>query len=172
MAVRHDRPGIPKRDYQTAGCAQSDSIIKADGTLAKDGGVVSQRFYLADAAFLVGLGSESLALFQKINDALLNPVWPLSLGRKSYVPSEPVWIADGLNDEPVLDVLARWPWISCKRKWEDFPEQLLLSWESTDGSGSLKMDQPISSFGERKFGSRFTRSEYIPFPKEASIVPA
>ena len=50
MGVRHDRPGVPKRDYHTAGCAATDTIIKADGTQAKDGGVVSDRFYLADAA--------------------------------------------------------------------------------------------------------------------------
>src|SRR5512143_2927842 len=52
MGVRHDRPGVPKRDYQTAVCAETDTIIKANGTQSK-GGVVSHRFYLADAAFLV-----------------------------------------------------------------------------------------------------------------------
>src|SRR3990170_1746021 len=55
MGVRHDRPGTPRRDYQTAGCAATDTIIKADGNQAKRGGVVSRRDYLADAAFLVGL---------------------------------------------------------------------------------------------------------------------
>src|SRR3989337_2849908 len=39
MGVRHDRPGIPKREYQTAGCARTDMIVKADGTLSKDGKV-------------------------------------------------------------------------------------------------------------------------------------
>ena len=43
MGVRHDRPGVPKCDYQTAGCAKSDTVIRADGTQSKDG-VVSQRF--------------------------------------------------------------------------------------------------------------------------------
>jgi CRISPR system Cascade subunit CasD len=171
MGTRHDRPGAPKRDYQTAGCAATDTIIKADGTQAKDG-VVSDRFYLADAAFLVGLEFEDRALVERAHAALRNPVWPLALGRKSYVPSESIWIEDGLQDAPLRNVLARWPWITSQRKWEEFPEKLLVSFESGDGSGVLKMDQPLSSFAERRFGARFLRSEWIPFPQEVTDVPA
>ena len=40
MGVRHDRSGIPKRDYQTAGCAPTDTMVRADGSQAKGGGVV------------------------------------------------------------------------------------------------------------------------------------
>lgn len=172
MGVRHDRPGVPKRDYQTAGCAAADTIIKADGKQAKDGGVVSQRHYLADACFLVGLEGKDVTLLEKIHAALQNPFWTLALGRKSYVPSEPVWMADGLQDAPLMEVLARWPWIASQRKWEELPEKLLISYESADGSGVLKMDQPLSSFAERRFGSRFVRSEWIPFPQEVPNVPA
>jgi CRISPR system Cascade subunit CasD len=171
MGVRHDRPGVPKKDYQTAGAAQSDFMIKADGTLTKDG-VVSTRFYLADASFLVGLESEKRTLLEKVHEALRDPVWPLALGRKSYVPSEPIWIEDGLVEDSLREALTRWPWISSKRRWEEFPEKLLLSWESKDGTGALKMDQLLSSFAERRFGTRFIRSEYIPFPKEVSHASA
>ncbi len=170
MAVRHDRPGIPKRDYQTAGCAATDRIIKADGSLSKDG-VVSQRHYLADAAFLVSMEGNDLAFLENLDAALRNPFWPLALGRKSYVPSEPVAVEDGLKDEFALDVLTRWPWIATKRKWEKAPEKLLISFESDDGSGVLRMDQPLSSFSERRFGARFVRSAWIPFPQEVSDVP-
>lgn len=172
MGARHDRPGVPKRDYQTAGCASTDTIIKADGTQAKDGGVVSDRFYLADAAFLVGLECGDRSFLEQTHAALRDPVWPLALGRKSYVPSESIWIEDGLQDAPLRELLARWPWIASPRKWEDFPEKLLVSFESEDGSGVLKMDQPLSSFAERRFGARFVRSEWIPFPQEAAHVPA
>lgn len=165
MGVRHDRPGIPKRDYQTAGCAASDTVIKADGTQSKDG-VVSQRFYLSDAAFLVGLECEDRSLLEKIHAALRDPVWPLALGRKSYVPSEPIWVENGVQDVPLRDVLARWPWIAAPRTWEELPEKLLVSFESEDDSGVLKMDQPLSSFADRRFGARFVRSEWIPFPHE------
>ena len=172
MGVRHDRPGVPKRDYQTAGCAAVDTIIKADGKQAKDGGVVSQRFHLADACFLVGLEGKDVTLLNKVHAALQNPFWTLALGRKSYVPSESIWMDDGLQDAPLVDVLARWPWIASQRKWEEFPEKLLVSYESADGSGVLKMDQPLSSFAERRFGSRFVRSEWIAFSQEVPHVPA
>jgi CRISPR system Cascade subunit CasD len=170
MGVRHDRPGVPKRDYQTAGCAATDTIIKADGAQAKDG-VVSQRFYLADAAFLVGLECEDRSFLERIHAALGDPVWPLALGRKSYVPSEPILMENGVQDSPLRDILAQWPWIATQRRWEELPEKLLVSFESTDGSGVLKMDQPLSSFAERRFGARFVRSEWIPFPQEVPYVP-
>lgn len=171
MGVRYDRPGVPRRDYHTAGCASTDAIIRADGTPSKDG-VVSHRFYLADAAFLVGLEYGDRNLLERTQASLRNPVWPLALGRKSYVPSEPIWIEDGLQDAPLRDVLTRWPWIGTQRKWEELPEKLMVSFESKDGSGVLKMDQPLSSFAERRFGARFVLSEWIPFPQEAANVPA
>jgi CRISPR system Cascade subunit CasD len=171
MGVRHDRPGVPKYDYQTAGCAATDIIIQADGKPAKSG-VVSHRDYLADAAFLVGLECEDRLLLERIYAALQNPVWTLSLGRKSYVPSEPIWIENGLQDTSLHEVLAQWPWISSTRKWELLPEQLLVTFESGDGSGVLKMDQPLSSFAERCFGTRFVRSELIDFPQEVTHVSA
>jgi CRISPR system Cascade subunit CasD len=170
MGVRHDRPGIPKREYQTAGCARTDMIVKADGTLSKDG-KVSERHYLADAAFLVGLEGEDRSLLDKSHSSLRNPVWLLALGRKSYVPSEAVWIEKGLQEGALRDVLASWPWIAPLRRWEQPPERLLISMESRDGTGALKMDQPLSSFAERRFGARFVRSEWIPFPGEVFHVP-
>lgn len=172
MAVRHDRPGMPKRDYQTAACASSDAIVRADGSRAKDGGVVSERFYLADAAFLVGLESSDGSLLEKAHAALRNPAWPLALGRKSYVPSEPIWIENGLNDLPLLEALQTHPWLGMKRPWETIPERLRVSLESTDGSGLMIMDQPLSSFAERRFGARFIQSTWVPCPKEAAHVPA
>lgn len=172
MAVRHDRPGVPKRDYQTAGCAARDTIIKADGTQAKDGGVVSQRHYLADAAFLVGLEGEDRELLAKAHRALRDPRWTLFLGRRSYLPSEPVWMGEGVQDAAVTEVLRSWPWIGNRRRWEELPNQILLSCESTDGSGVLRMDQPLSSFAERRFGARFVRSEWIPFTTEVDHAAA
>jgi CRISPR system Cascade subunit CasD len=164
MGVRHDRPGVPKRDYQTAGCAKGDIIIRADGSPSKDG-VVSHRFYLADAAFLVALEGVERSLLEGAHSKLKDPFWPLCLGRKSYVPSESIWIENGLQDAPLRQVLTQWPWITPRRKWEELPEKILISLESEDGSGVLKMDQPLSSFAERRFGARFVRSEWIPFPR-------
>jgi CRISPR system Cascade subunit CasD len=171
MGVRHDRPGMVRQDYQTAGCAQADTIIKADGHPSKDG-IVSRRLYLADAAFLVAMEGEDRSLIDNIQNQLKNPTWTLALGRKSYVPTEPISIDDGIQDAPMLDVLTNWPWISSQRRWEDLPEKLLISYESKDETGRLRMDQPLASFAERRFGARFISSEWIPFPKEAINVSA
>lgn len=170
MGVRHDRPGLPKRDYQTAGCAATDTIIRANGTPSKDG-VVSHRFYLADAAFLVALEGDDRELLNKAHNKLKDPTWPLALGRKSYLPAEPIWIKEGIQEAPLLDTLKSYPWIGTLRRWEEKPpEQLLVSLDSEDGSGVLKMDQPLSSFAERRFGARFVRSEWIPCPQEVDHV--
>ena len=166
MGTRHDRSGVPKRDYQTA-----QQIISADHSKIHETAVTT-RDYLGDAVFLVGLEGEDRSLMERIHAALRDPVWPLALGRKSYVPSESIWIEDGLQDARLRDVLARWPWIASQRKWEEPPEKLLVSFESEDGTGVLKMDQPLSSFAERRFGSRFVRSEWIPLPQEVPHVPA
>jgi CRISPR system Cascade subunit CasD len=166
MGVRHDRPGVPKRDYQTA-----QHIISADRSKIHETAVTT-RDYLADAAFLVGLEYEDRTLLEQAHAALRDPVWPLALGRKSYVPSEPIWIENGVQDGALGEAMARWPWIASLRKWEEPPERLLVSFESEDGSGVLRMDQPLSAFSERHFGARFVLSDWIPFPQETSNVPA
>jgi CRISPR system Cascade subunit CasD len=166
MGVRHDRPGIPKRDYQTAGCAKGDKIMTADGKATKenDPGIVSHRDYLADAAFLVALEGEESALLEKADAALRDPVWPLALGRKSYVATEPIWCDGGVRESGLLDVLKSHPWIGLLRRHEEAPASLRISLESEDGTGTMRMDQILSSFAERRFGSRFVRSEMVPFP--------
>jgi CRISPR system Cascade subunit CasD len=168
MAVRHDRPGVLMKDYQTAGCASSDTISKADGANSKDG-IVSKRYYLADAAFLVALEGES-SLLETLQSALKNPVWALSLGRKSYLPSDEIWVQDGLQEGSLVEVISQWPWICSLRHNERYPDHLLLSRDSENGEGVFRMDQPISNFTLRKFGARIVKSEWIPFPMEASNV--
>src|SRR3990172_4719032 len=71
---------------------------------------------------VIGLLAAALGIDRVNWTALGNPVWPLALGRKSYVPSEPIWIESGIQDVPLRDALARWPWIASKRRWEDHPE--------------------------------------------------
>jgi CRISPR system Cascade subunit CasD len=166
MGVRHDRPGVPRRDYQTA-----QRVISADHSKIHETAVTT-RDYLADAAFLVGFEDQDRALLERIHAALRNPVWPLALGRKSYVPSESIWMEKGLYHAPLEEALRQCPWIASRRKGEELPKELLVSFESKDGSGLLKMDQPLSSFSERRFGARFVLSKLIPFPPEVNNVSA
>lgn len=155
MGVRHDRPGVLKRDYQTA-----QNIISADHKKVHETAVTT-RDYLADAVFLVGLEGPDRTLLERVHAALQNPVWPLALGRKSYVPSEPIWLEGSVVDEPLMSALAAYPWLTTPRHGEVMPEHLLVSLESTDGSGTLRMDQLLSSFADRRFGARHVRSEWV-----------
>lgn len=82
MGVRVDEEGRPERDYHTA-----LDVIKADER-GKDN-VVSVRDYLADATFTVGFESGDKSLLDDIVRALLNPEWPLFLGRKAFPLSVP-----------------------------------------------------------------------------------
>lgn len=164
MTVRHDRAGIPARDFQTAGGSRNESIVRADGKLAKDGGVISTRHYLSDAVFLVCLEGEDESLLGRADAALLEPKWPLFLGRRSYVPSEPIGVSGGLRTATGESVIRSYPWLGTLRRGEQLPERLLVSRESNDRSGSLRMDQPIAAFDMRTFGGRLVQTEWIPFP--------
>ena len=157
MGVRHDRPGMPRRDFQTA-----QNIVKADGSGHHET-AVTQRHYLADAAFLVGLEGDDRPLLERVHNALANPVWPLALGRRSYVPSEPVWIPDAVIDPVLREALLGWPRIATARRGQ-VDEGVVLSIESHRGEGLMKMDQPLSSFAERRFGPRYVFSEVCDVP--------
>ncbi|MDY6956281.1 MAG: type I-E CRISPR-associated protein Cas5/CasD [Pseudomonadota bacterium] len=166
MGVRHDRPGVPKRDYQTAQHIVSADRLKIHET------AVTTRDYLADAAFLVGLEGPDRALLERAHAALQNPVWPLALGRKSYVPAESVWLEGGVVETPLMAALASRPWLGTPRRGEAMPERLLVSVESADGSGTLRMDQLLSSFADRRFGARHVRSEWVELigePNDAAV---
>jgi CRISPR system Cascade subunit CasD len=161
MGVRHDRPGLPRRDYQTA-----QNIIRADGSGRQDT-AVTQRHYLGDAAFLVGLEGPERALLERVHAALADPVWPLCLGRKSYPPSQPVWMPDAVVDADLRDALVNWPPITSRQVHPAEP-RWVLSIESATGEGLMKMDQPLASFGERRFGPRYALSEVCDVPVAAA----
>lgn len=166
MGVRHDRPGVLRRDYQTA-----QNIISADRSKVHET-AVTKRDYLADAAFLVGLESPDRALLERAHAALQNPVWPLALGRKSYVPSESIWLEGGVVDALLLEALKAWPRIATPRREDPAPDRLLVSLESQDSSGALRMDQPLSSFAARRFGARYVRAKWVNMQREDNHVPA
>ena len=89
IGVRVDRQGEVLRDYHTAG---RGGYPLTTGRLTKDKMTVSTRYYLSDACFLVAIQGEQ-SMLQKIHAALRRPKWMLFLGRKSCVPSRPVWIS-------------------------------------------------------------------------------
>ena len=85
MAVRVDREGRLMRDYHTA-----QEVRRADTSKGTQETVLSERFYLADADFLVGLHGDDRPSLERLAAALQHPVWQLALGRKAFVPAQPV----------------------------------------------------------------------------------
>ncbi|MBL8754834.1 MAG: type I-E CRISPR-associated protein Cas5/CasD [Planctomycetes bacterium] len=92
MAVRVDRPGRIIRDLHTVGAGTFRGEPHSMWGL-KDKTVLTQRFYLVDAAFTVAVGGDDNALLDRIAAAVQDPVWPMFLGRRSCVPSEPIFLA-------------------------------------------------------------------------------
>ncbi len=73
---------------------------KRDGTTPNTGGAkITYRYYLQDAKFSVIQEMES-SLAEKISQALYNPTFEISLGRKSCVPTEFInqGVFDSYND--------------------------------------------------------------------------
>jgi CRISPR system Cascade subunit CasD len=142
MGVRVDREGRMAVDYHTA-----QNVYKAGGGI-KDT-ELSRRYYLTDAAFLVGLEGE-IGLLAELQAALRAPRWPLCLGRKAFVPGEPVWLPDGLREQENLEsALKTYPWLG---RGEEPPEKLRLVLDQEDGF-QVRPDVPLS-FAERRFSSR------------------
>lgn len=89
MGIRVDKPGEIVRDYHTV----TSGVVMAGGGV-KGGDepqtVVSHRFYLCGASFLVALQGEP-NLIVSLADAVQNPVWFLYLGRHCCIPSLPIY---------------------------------------------------------------------------------
>lgn len=143
LTIRVDREGRMACDYHTA-----LDVLKADDSGSTT--VVSRRFYLADADFLAGLEGP-VPLLAELHAALARPVWPLYLGRKSFVPGVPIHLPDGLRPEmTAMEALRAYPWCPPRR---DPPERLRLVVEVAPGEGEPRADVPLS-FATRRFGVR------------------
>ncbi len=164
FGVRVDREGHLRRDFQTAkevirASTPWEKWLKARSkgkTVGIQDTVVSHRFYLADAAFLVGLEGPR-ELLQEIESALRRPVFTPYLGRRGYLPAEPVFFPEGgLVEKGLEEALAGWPSLVAKP-----PEAPRYALEVPPGfsAGARGLvreiwDQPLAPFSERRFGPR------------------
>lgn len=113
FGVRVVREGVVRRDYHTAqNVLRAKAKLRpgrptAEGDLQQT--VLSERYYLSDAYFLVGFESEDERFLNALDNALGNPFWPLSLGRKAFIPSLPVRYTDtalsGVVNLPLTEAL-------------------------------------------------------------------
>lgn len=92
IGVRCDRPGTLLIDYHTVtgGVLSAEGKVKLTASTKMPETVVSWRHYICDASFLVAVQSEP-EMIDRLAQAVINPVWPIYLGRKSCLPSRPVF---------------------------------------------------------------------------------
>jgi CRISPR system Cascade subunit CasD len=160
MGVRVNREGVMKKDFHTA-----MNVAIASGRKLKPT-EISDRWYLADADFLVGLEDSDAALLHELDHALQHPHWQLFLGRKSFVPGSPVWVPDGLHEASLCATLAAYKWKTDRR--EKPPERLRLVIDATPETATeVRHDVPLS-FAERRFTIRYVKTTWIDFPQGGS----
>jgi CRISPR system Cascade subunit CasD len=145
MGCRILNPGMMMSDFQTV-----KGVMLAQGKGRKD--VISTRYYLSDAEFLVGLEGSDLDFLKELHHALRHSKFCISLGRKSYVPSKPVFIPKGLRkDEDLEHALINY-FASKISKAETIELILEAPISSAD---EIWLDQPMEdSFITRKFEQR------------------
>jgi len=163
MGIRVDQQGRVERDYHTA-----QNVAKAGGGIKEC--EPSDRFYLADAVFLVVLQGDDNRLKQ-LHVALKSPVWQIYLGRKSFLPDPPVYLKDGFQSgiDDLEEALKAYPFLC--RHLPNHQDKLRTEIEVNFGQGEqVKHDQPLS-FSERLFGLRHVKTGWVdtaklPQPKE------
>jgi CRISPR system Cascade subunit CasD len=144
FGVRVDQIGELIRDYHTVHHPSDDKRS-----------YITNRYYLADAVFLVGLEGDGDVL-RDIDGALKSPAFPPYLGRRSCPPAGKVSL--GLRDSPLADSLRNEPWIASDwyRKKTD-PELYLevVCDAGPDDAAVAERDNPLSfSQTHRRYGAR------------------
>jgi len=167
LGVRSDHPGVILKDFQAA-----QEVYKAVGGISKNPSI-STRYFLSDAAFLVGIEGENQNQLEGYFAALQHPQWLLFLGRRAFPPSKPIWLRDGMKHECTLEqALIDFPYLHTETT-RSKTEQLQLILEDRNGS-IVQRDRPIS-FSQRTFIQRRQQISFIPVPdhclEEASHVP-
>lgn len=145
FGVRIDQAGILIKDFHTA------------HTFDNRQSFVSERYYLADALFLVGLEGDD-KLLQEIDVAVQNPVFPLYLGRRSCPPVGPISL--GIREgKSLLEALKEEPWQAGEWYKNQAPPELSLEMvydaEPQDTGAYTLRDIPVSfSQTHRKYAVR------------------
>jgi CRISPR system Cascade subunit CasD len=154
MAVRVEREGRLLRDYHT--------VLDVPKASSGKGTVVSHRYYLSDACFLVFLEGDE-ALLSSLEETLRSPRWAIFLGRKSFPPSQPI-VSPGNNlfNGSIEDVITTVAWHG--RDSNNAPPKLRAIVERPPGTGGdTRTDVPVS-FRRREFAMRYVSTTWVDNP--------
>ncbi|KOV83107.1 type I-E CRISPR-associated protein Cas5/CasD [Nocardia sp. NRRL S-836] len=164
LAVRVDREGILERDYHT-----TQNVPTTMGTGRRT--VVSERYYLADALFLVVLQGDE-GLLTRIASVVDRPHWPLFFGRRAFVPARPLLPPNG---GPVAlaakDLLEGHPWLETSKsarnnelvKVERIGLRTVIDCPAQATNAEVRHDHPLSlAEGRRRFATRTVLVDQVP----------
>lgn len=145
FAVRVDQPGTLLRDFQTAAKWQTTGDTK-----------LVERFYLADAAFVAAVESESDGIIKGLAESLKRPRFPLFMGRRSCpVPAKLIL---GVKPKSAVEALSSVDWqaSASHRKSRAKTVRLPIFRDTYPGErGVAQQDVPLSFSQEhRKYGWR------------------
>lgn len=153
IGIRVDKEGKLLRDYHT---------------VHKPVPYVTNRYYLSDAIFLVGVESPDTELIEKLADALEHPAFPLFLGRRSCPPTLPICL--GIKNKDLKNALKSEPWLLPKesRSKDDYlPYRLIMDASGCEGKTAMVQDVPLSFSQEhRRFGYRIVQEDEIEKPHD------
>lgn len=158
FGVRVDQRGSTMRDFQT----------EIDWRSGKSK-PLTQRYYLADAVFLVGLEGPD-PLLEGLADALRKPVFPVFLGRRSCPPTGRLVI--GIRDTDLVNALEAEPWLAAGwyRRQQPDPVSLPLSVDAGvgDHTDELVRDIPVSfDPRDRRHDLRAVRHDWVEVANDA-----
>jgi CRISPR system Cascade subunit CasD len=180
FGVRIDKPGKLIKDFHMAhGEAfwdpknrtkidrgkKSKKSPKDSKEPKNDNAYRTNRYYLSDAVFLVGLeGDEDL--LQRIDKAINSPMFPLYLGRRSCPPEGQMSLK--IVPDNIEEALEKWPLLASSRRnrrWhseDDSDYEPLTIVIDSDSGCDFRSDFPISfSPMHRKYDSRFVNEYHV-----------
>lgn len=177
LGVRVDQAGTLLRDYHTVSDYRGRPLPQA-GVSAKGKQKptspakhthVTQRFYLQDAVFVTAITGPA-AMVESLADAVAHPAFPLALGRRSCVPTQPIFLA--LRTGTLEEVLREEPWQVSERAREAYarrygrPTRIDVAVTLDDDAGDDVLHDVPLSFDPRgrRFTSRRIRHTWLSVP--------
>lgn len=173
FGVRIDREGEQLRDYHTVSSLFDEHGHFAPGRgrlpmaaggyrSAETSTQVTERHYLADACFVAGVEGEP-ALLAALDEALMRPVFPLYLGRRSCPPDAPIRL--GVHEGTLAEVLATIEWQGGVRRRTTGATvrcQVVID----DPTGMYEQLDEVRNFDpvSRSYGRRRVRHDHVELP--------
>ena len=165
FGVRIDQPGQILKDFHTVWRPDSAKETYFDNRYK--GPYVTNRYYLVDAVFVIGLSGD-VGFLKELCDAVRAPVYPLFLGRRSCPPDANIVL--GIRDTSLENALYEEPWQA--GLWYQKREirrnknlRLTMVTDSADVGANRRRDLPISfNQKHRKHAYRYIDDKPLAVP--------